>query len=343
MQKFVIGFFLFGVFTLMVSGCKRNDDEPLIPTRPISRLYVSLLEFQEDDTQDPYENLAVLDPADSDQVRGVFYNSQVNGGGSVFFSPEASRIFQASINNRSIVLLSVSDVGVPTRSGNIQNQDLTGIRGLHYDHSSRNLLVANTQSPSGIYVFDNPMNRNGEIPPFRYYPIDGIRPWGLVFYQDSLMVARTGTEGGINLYTDVRQSIADSTALNLVSRLTIPGVQSVRGIAYSSKLDLLVVTDFSTGRILFFENARSLFQQPNITASPDRILQGSQTALVSPVDVAIDDRDNSHLLYVADRGRKAVLRFDLQSSGNVAPQLVAEFDITPESVFLDARGVLTTP
>lgn len=342
MYKLVTRLFVFSVLLLTVTGCQRNDDEPLIPTRPISRLYVSLFDFQADETQDPYHNLGVIDPADGERMQGVLYNSQVNGGGSVYFSPQAGRIFQASTNNQAIVLLSVSDIGVPTRSGMLMNEDLTGIRGLQYDHASRNLFVSNTQTPSGIYIFDNPMNRNGETDPHRFYALDGIRPWGIIYQRDSLLVARTGEDGGVNVYTDVQQSIKDSTALVLSSSVRITGANSIRGIAYSSKLDLLVLTDFEEGRILFFENAQALFSQSQVTATPDRVLQGASTGLINPIDIAIDDRDNAHLLYVADRMRKAVLRFDLQASGNTAPQTVTEFPIRPESVFLDARGVVST-
>src|SRR5690554_6043772 len=106
---------------LMLSACVRNDDEPLIPSAPISRLYVSLQEFQSDETADPYLNLAIIDPADAEVMQGSVFNSGVQEGSGVFFSPEISRIFQGSVLNQSVVLMSVTDVGIPQRSGQITN------------------------------------------------------------------------------------------------------------------------------------------------------------------------------------------------------------------------------
>lgn len=161
----ILQLFLVGTLGLVLGACVRNDDEPLIPSAPISRLYVSLLEFQTDETADPYSNLLVIDPANGEQAAGSLFNSGVREGSGVFFSPEVSRVFQGSVLDQSIILMNVTDVGIPQRSGQLRNEDLTAIRGLHYHHGSRNLFVANNWTPSGIYVFDNPLNRNGDVEP----------------------------------------------------------------------------------------------------------------------------------------------------------------------------------
>lgn len=331
---------LLTLLPVLFFGCVRNDDEPLIPRAPISRLYVSLFEFQTDETADPYYNMGVLDPADAEVMNGSVFNSGVQEGSGVFFSPEAGRLFQGSVLNQTIILMSVTDVGIPQQSGRISNEDLTAIRGLHYDHNNRNLYVANNWTPSGIYVFDNPMNRNGEVEPLRYFPLGGVRPWGITMWDDQLLVVRTGEQGGVNLYKDVTGQISGTEDMTPDAMLTVSGTSSLRGVAYSKQLDLMVLTDYDQARLLVFENASELFNQGEATIVPTRIISGAATGLMGPTDVSIDDRADSELIYVADKRSKSILRFDAAASGNTPYQAVTVFPLSPEAIFLDARGLV---
>lgn len=326
----------------LLTGCVRNDDEPLIPRAPITRLYVSLYEFQTDETADPYSNLVVLDPANAEVVTGSSFNSGVQEGSGVFFSPDASRLFQGSVLDQSVVLMSVTDVGIPQRSGQISNEDLTAIRGIHYDHESRNLYVANNWTPSGLYIFDNPLNRNGEVEPLRYFPLGGVRPWGITMWDDQLLLVRTGAEGGVNYYSSISSTIDGESDLLPTSELAISGASSLRGVAYSAALDMMVLTEYEQPRILIFDNASQLFQQNQGTITPTRIIAGPETGLTGPTDVSIDDREGGELIYVADKRSKSVLRFSVNSSGNTRPHLTTVFTLSPESIFLDARGLLNS-
>ena len=328
------------LMTVLFSACVRNDDEPLIPRAPISRLYVSLFEFQTDETADPYSNLAVLDPADAEVMSGSIFNSGVQEGSGVFFSPEAGRLFQGSVLNQTIVLMSVTDVGIPQQSGRISHEDLTAIQGLHYDHEHRNLFVANNWTPSGVYVFDNPMNRNGEVEPLRYFPLGGVRPWGITMWDNQLLVVRTGAQGGVNLYKNVSSQLAGTEDMAPDARLTVSGASSLRGVAYSTRLDLMVLTDFEQASVFVFEHASELFKQPEATIEPTRIIAGPATGLMGPTDVSIDDREGSERIYVADKRSKSVLRFDLTASGNAAYEAQTVFPLSPESIFLDAQGLV---
>lgn len=325
---------------VLFSACVRNDDEPLIPRAPISRLYVSLFEFQTDETADPYSNLAVLDPADAEVMNGSIFNSGVQEGSGVFFSPEAGRLFQGSVLNQTIILMSVTDVGIPQQSGRISNENLTAIRGLHYDHNNRNLYVANNWTPSGIYIFDNPMNRNGEVEPLRYFPLGEVRPWGISMWDDQLLVVRTGEEGGVNLYKNVTEQIPGTEDMTPDARLTVSGSSSLRGVAYSKILDLMVLTDYDEASLLIFENASTLFNQSEGTIVPTRVISGAATGLLGPTDVSIDDRAGSERIYVADKRSKSVLRFDAMASGNAPYEALTVFPLSPEAIFLDARGLV---
>ncbi|HLW49865.1 MAG TPA: hypothetical protein VKZ78_02750 [Sphingobacteriaceae bacterium] len=335
----ILQLFLVGTLGLVLGACVRNDDEPLIPSAPISRLYVSLLEFQTDETADPYSNLLVIDPANGEQAAGSLFNSGVREGSGVFFSPEVSRVFQGSVLDQSIILMNVTDVGIPQRSGQLRNEDLTAIRGLHYHHGSRNLFVANNWTPSGIYVFDNPLNRNGDVEPLRYFPLGGVRPWGITMWDDNLLVVRTGVSGGVNLYTNMSSKLEGTEDLSPQAVLTVAGADALRGIAYSEILDLLVLTEFEKGQILIFENASQLFSGGSDVITPTRVISGSNTGLAGPIDVAIDDRAGGQMLYVADKPSKSILRFNLEAQGNTSPLFQTRLPLTPESLFLDARGL----
>lgn len=340
MRKILQVLIVMGSLVLFFGSCVRNDDEPLIPRAPISRLYVSLLEFQSDETADPYSNLLILDPANGDQGAGSLFNSGVREGSGVYFSPEVSRIFQGSVLDQSIVLMSVTDVGIPQRSGQLSNENLTAIRGLHYHHDSRNLFVANNWTPSGIYVFDNPLNRNGEIEALRYFPLNGVRPWGITMWDDNLLVVRTGASGGVNVYTNLSSKMEGTEDLQPQATLTVLGANALRGIAYSKTLDLLVLTEFEKAQVLIFEQASRLFSSSTADITPTRIIAGTSTGLAGPVDVSIDEREGSLLLYVADKPSKSILRFDLSASGNASPLFRTILPLTPESIFLDARGLV---
>jgi len=335
----ILQLLLIGTMGLVLGSCVRNDDEPLIPRVPISRLYVSLLEYQTDETADPYSNLLIIDPANGEQAAGSFFNSGVKEGSGVYFSPEVSRVFQGSVLDQSILLMSVTEVGIPQRSGQLRNENLTAIRGLHYHHDSRNLYVANNWTPSGIYVFDNPLNRNGEVEALRYFPLGGVRPWGITMWDDNLLVVRTGASGGVNLYTNMSSRLGGTEDLSPQAILTVADANALRGVAYSEALDLLVLTEFEKGQILLFENASRLFSGGTATITPTRVISGSNTGLAGPIDVAIDDRAGSQMLYVADKPSKTIFRFDLGGQGNVSPLFQAKLPLTPESIFLDARGL----
>lgn len=334
---------LFAVGVVVATGCMRNDDEPLVPKAPISRLYVSLFEFQPDESADPYANLYIADPADGELMEGTLFNPGIREGSGVFFSPDVSRVFQGSVLDQTIVLMTVTDIGIPQRSGQISNENLTAIRGLHYDHDTRNLYVANNWTPSGVYVFDTPLNRNGEVEPLRYFPLGGVRPWGLTMWEDNLLVARTGENGGVNLYRNLSEQLPGEEDLVAHSVLTVSGASAIRGVAYSPRMDLLVLTEYEQARILIFENASDLFEQAAVTVTPTRVIAGSSTGLSGPVDITLDDREGAELLYVADKRAKSVFRFRLSDNGNVRPQSTVQFQLSPEAVFVDARGQAEEP
>lgn len=158
-------------------------------------------------------------------------------------------------------------------------------------------------------------------------------------WDDNLLVVRTGVSGGVNLYTNMSSKLEGTEDLSPQAVLTVAGADALRGIAYSEILDLLVLTEFEKGQILIFENASQLFSGGSDVITPTRVISGSNTSLAGPIDVAIDDRAGGQMLYVADKPSKSILRFNLEAQGNTSPLFQTRLPLTPESLFLDARGL----
>jgi hypothetical protein len=325
--------------SVLHTACMRNDDEPIQPERPISRLYVSFLDYQTDETKDPFLNLSVIENANSNQLTGNLFNSGTKGGGSVHFNPFDSRVFQGSVNDSTIMILSVTHVGIPQVSGFLTHENLTGIRGLSYNNITKKLFVANSITPSGVYVFNNPLNRRGSVRPDYYFNLNGVRPWSIAMWDDNMLVTRTGENGGVNLYDGIATTDSLGNGLRLVSSLQVEGANDLRGMFFSKEADLMVLTDFASAKVMIFENAMALFSQSSGTIRPTRVLSGASTQLQGPIDIAVDIREGSTFLYVADRLSKKVYRYPLQAGGNVEPEAIIDFGgITPNGLFLDARG-----
>lgn len=335
----VQGIYLLSLFLIVTSivACKRNDDEPILPPTRISRLYVSFSDVQTDDLAQPYNNIAVFDPADSASLAVPdYFNSQVVEGAGIFFSPTAKRVFQGSVQNFSIKTFSVSLAGVLGPGTTFIDSTLTSQPDLAYDAVTTNLYVTNNLTNS-IHVYERGAQRNGilrEGPNKRF--VLNAQPRGLVLDNDSIMVALRTAEGINEIALLENPSQIDSGIVASPKRITITDASDIRGISYSHKLNLLVVSDAVASKIYFIENAREAFTQ-NLSFSSNDGLSGALTRIAQPVDVAIDDRDDKMFLYIADRSNKSILRFDLSDRGNIAPQATFSLPLMPASIYLDAR------
>ena len=353
---------------LVVTACVRNDDEPEYPKRPIARLYVSVENYQYDDSKDAIDNVVLIDPADTSEMYvALNHNSEAVGGAGIHFNPFAGRLFQAGYNDTTIRIMTVGELGNLGNTGRIGNGLLRQMRGLAYHQPTELLYVASnaTDNATGgttIYVFHQPMNRNGLTSPDKVLQLQGgMRPWSVLLWGDSLLVSNSGIEGGVALYGNLSQ--VDSLAPNFqaLSNLRIEGATAIRGIAFVDSLDVLVAADFGTvtengvrtddGKVYVIEGIKALLAQSTATVSPTRTISGALTGLTGPVDVAIDPRGGAgrRTIFVADRDQHTVSRFPLSASGNVAPEGVVNLDVTtnpdvprisrsPFGIYLDVRG-----
>lgn len=328
--------FLLCIFVMGFTGCKRDDDEPMVPPTSISRLYVSFLDVQEDDLGTPYNNIAIVDPADTDPMGDpVYFDSEVIEGAGIFFNPNTKRVFQGSVRNYMIKTLSVSDIGVLGQATSFIDSTLNSQFDLAYEPVSSNLYVSNSLGNS-IHVYSRATQKNGVLKngPDKRFELNA-QPRGLALFHDSLLVVLRKSNGLHEVALMEEVSKIDSGKVTSYKKISLPETVDIRGMAYSERLNLLVVSDFSEAKIYFIENAREAFSA-NSTVELSQTLAGSSTGLTRPVALAIDDREDKLLLYVADRDRK-VLRFDLSDRGNTAPQVRYNTPLSPASIYLDAR------
>ena len=342
---------------LAFSGCMRNDDEPAYPARPIARLYVSIENYQTDASKDDIDNVVLIDPADTlDMYVALNYNSQALGGAGIHFNPFVSLVFQAGYSiDTTIRVMTVGKLGTVGTSGSIGHGELRAMRGLVYHRPSEMLYVANNATPTAIYGFYQPKNKNGFTKPKKVFRLGSeMRPWGMVLWNDSLLVSNSGANGGVSLYGRLSQTDSLEANFQALSTIRIAGATAIRGIAFVDSLDLLVAADYGTGspnepvadgRVYIIEGIKAHLATPSATVTPTRVISGVSTGLVGPVDVAIDPRGGAdrRTIFVADRDERKISRFKLSASGNVAPETSVVLDTLgnvrrPFGMFLDVRG-----
>ena len=359
-MKKSLGFPLVALIALLAfSGCVRNDDEPVYPARPVARLYVSIENYQTDASKDDIDNVVLIDPADTVEMYvALNHDSDALGGAGIYFNPFVSRLFQAGYNDTTIRVMSVGNLGTLGNSGSIGNGLLNQMRGLVYHHPSEMLYVASVNTPTTIYGFHQPMNRNGFTDPDRTLRLgDDMRPWDVLLWNDSLLVSNSGANGGVSLYGNLSKVDTLPVALQALSTIRIEGATAIRGIAFVDSLDVLVAADYGTGdinnsvadgRIYIIEGIKAHLANASATVSPTRTISGVLTGLVGPVDVAIDPRGGvgRRTIFVADRDERRVSRFSLSAKGNIAPEATVMLDTLgnarrPFGIFLDVRGDAT--
>lgn len=340
-------------------ACKKADDEPIYPTAPISRLYISFSDLESSETAQ-YRNVMVIDPADStvetNQLpAGDTYDTDPKVGMGITFDPTIQRAFQVSRNDSTIRLFTVNAAGALTASTSFKDTiNLREGRAIAYHRASDQLIVTdNALNASSIHIFSNPLRLTGQRKARKRLLLDA-QPYGVALSEkaDSSMMVSMQSKGQIWLYdlkriSTLGDSIADTDPDFIIG---IANATDLRGITYSAALDVLVIADVGTiaqgtsnpidGSIYIIENALSKFTTGG-TITPDRIISGSSANLADPIDVAIDDRDDKeHYIYVADRSGKRISRFLLSANGNIAPNATRQITnpaLTPEFIYLDAR------
>jgi len=346
-------------------GCKRDDDEPTIKGRSISRLYISTSDYNINSGAEPLNNVFVVDPADTlnfTKFQGQ-YGSAAKGGNIIHYSPyNKGLVFQSGRNvqsaiDTSIQVLSVSQYGVLGTSGVIGNRLFQQVRGLFYtvvnsgQLSQGYLMLIEASSSPSMYVIDRVTSKSGYTD-YKYRMPFTFRPWGIYVDNNDVFVTKADNNGGIAVYKDFTSMFINDGPKEITREpnyvLTISGANNIRGISYAKAKDILFLTDYTegsgqndgTGRILIFEKFSE--NKTTGTITPTRIVTGPNTGLKEPLDVAVDTRDKGEFFYVADPSARAVFRFKISDTGNAAPDDKIEvksgaLSQVPQSIALDTR------
>ena len=377
MKKLVGFLFAIGIGIFIFGSCVRNDDEPEMAMRPIARLYISIGNYQTNTSEDAIDNVLLIDPADTTQMDVVLshHSGALEGGTGIFFDPYQTGLFQAGYgtDDTTIRVMKVGPLGMIQNSGQIQYRGLNAMRGLVYNYRKgiETLYVTNNSATveerRTIYGYRLPYNQRGYTLPHKVFRLDpSMRPWGVVLWNDSLLVSNaSSTNGGVSLYGGLSQVDSLAPDFQAMATVRIAGATAIRGIAFVDSLDLLVAADYGTGdprnpvsdgRIYIIEGIKEkLSEGGTTTVTPTRTIQGPLTGLTGPMDVAIDPRrrlkDGKRTIFVADydyENKGRIARFLLSDNGNVAPESAVSLDTLgtprkPFGLFLDVRGVPGSP
>ncbi len=149
---------ILGLILSTLTGCLRDDDEPIRPTRPISRLYISTSNLQTNPDLPQFDNVYLVDPADNPTFNLVTSSFRTNalGGSAIVYSPEAQLLFQSSQNNsrldNAVQIFRVDTLrGSLARQGEPNSELLTAIRGMAY-HPNRDVLFMPNSAPAASTI-----------------------------------------------------------------------------------------------------------------------------------------------------------------------------------------------
>ncbi len=230
---------ILGLILSTLTGCLRDDDEPIRPTRPISRLYISTSQFSLSDVE-VIQNVYVVDPADDNSFtrHDLNYRTFAIGGSAIFYSPEARLLFQSAQNiartDNSVQVMNIDTVrGTLAAQGTVNSELITAVRGIAYHPSTDMLLLANARAAattippalqgsrlvtdagptqSDLFVYSRPRSRsNPALPNYRLpFPDKIIRA---VFIHDisiqendrrnKTYISTASTQGEILVYEEL--------------------------------------------------------------------------------------------------------------------------------------------
>ena len=334
----------------VLASCDKNDDPA---PSPESKLFVSNA-----DTDPSIPNLEVYSNADmANMGTSIRIASGAKDGNGVVYDAGKNMLFQAGRTARTIYYFNNASslTAASTPSGSFTDASLSSARELAYDNNSNTLFVANN-TDSSIRIYPNASSASGNVTG-RVVKLSA-QPWG-IFYDGSnnrLLVLMDNAAMRIEVFNNpsalTAGIVTPNATLNISDRPN-GGKSRLHGLTYSSRLDVLVVTEIgeaaapavvdltkpafnADGGIYIIEGARAKLTAGG-SVSANRVIYGSSTMLGNPVDVALDDRDNKGLIYIAEKANKKLLVFKLSDNGNVAPTTTTNVTTLPEAIHLHTR------
>ena len=314
--------------------CAKDKNEPM-PQSTISRLYVSNA-----DTDAAILNTLIFDPADQATFQEAYaFNSQLPDGNGILFDPFSGTVFQVSRKNKNIRTFTVNTDGTLINKNSFIDEGLTSAREMAFD-KSRNMLYVSSNTDSAIYVYTSASTLTGTVTANKKLKLDG-QPWGIHLDGDRLFVVIDQDKVEVQLFESASALVVGT--ISPTKKITVAGARRLHGITYSEERDALILTEIADpssvvdGAIYIIEEANAKFTVTGAVVTPGRVISGTNTGLVNPVDVAWDDRQGKDLIYIAEKTNKKILVFRYADDGNIIPLINHVLSTSPEALYIDAR------
>jgi DNA-binding beta-propeller fold protein YncE len=330
-------------FTL--SGCEKYYDliDELEEENP-TEAYLYVSNAAPANTLNIYK---LTDAASLDMPQVV--QTDAKDGNGVVVSPLTNTLYQVGRTERVVKIFNNASglMGTPTPLTTFADSAMTSGREIALDEARQILYVANNVD-STLLVYNFPLGRSGLTSAFKTLKLSG-QPWGIHFDKNNnrLFVLLDLGAKAIEVYYNPANLASGKVTPD--RSFKIAGSTRLHGITYSSKTDILIVTEIaaaaataspdfaSDGGIYVFENAKNIIDGNQIEVTPTNTIKGANTLLGNPVDVAFDDRADKKNIYVAEKANKKILVFNVKDNGNVAPKIAASTTESPEAIYLDIR------
>lgn len=152
--------------------------------------------------------------------------------------------------------------------------------------------------------------------------------WGIQ-WNDGTLYAVVDKTNQLAIFNDFFSN-SDDDEVEPDRIITIDGLTRTHGLEYDEEDDIMILTDIgdagsdSDGGLFIIRNFSALTDD-TITSADYTTISGAATLLGNPVDVDYDENEDK--IYVAERanGGGRVLMFDVDATGNVAPERQIDF------------------
>lgn len=207
---------------------------------------------------------------------------------------------------------------------------LLGPGGLDVD-TTRDILYVTDNAVTGIYVWDDASQINGDVPPDRFIDLDRVCRDVAIDPTHDRLFASSGDEVVIveNASTRTGEVQPDRVIRGTATRL-----DSCFGLAVDVARDRLYVASRDSDAVLVYDELDTI--EGNV--APRAILAGAATGVNNPVDVSLDRR-RDHLYVVNDEAVDEPVRVWERASsagGNLPPTRIIA---APDGLLSESRAV----
>jgi hypothetical protein len=290
-------------------------------------------------------NITIYDVSDMSNVSMQTLVTGSAAADGAYYDASTDAAIQASRSNNSLegfldISLLEGDMSVDIDlSGNsdMSSPRELAVSGNFYVVADNADVDGDTATPDGrLFIYQ--MQSNGSFM-LRNTVTTNFKLWGITFINNDLYAVVDATNQLAVFSNFVSSNTSDATVM-ATKTVAVEGIVRTHGLTYDMMSDTMVMTDIgdasngtSDGAIHVMTNFMSTLNGTmdggTISASTQTVIEGSNTMLGNPVDVAFD----GETIFVAEAGNGMILAFDGSASGNATPSMSATL-ASASSVYL---------